>query len=120
MIRACFRMDGGRPCGLSLQGHAYAGPYGHDLVCAGVSALAIATANSFVRLGLPFEVGLGAEDDGSLSITQTGPLDATQALQAQVLWDTLYHALRDMAATYGTRYLSIQTIRLKEVGICSR
>lgn len=120
MIRATFRMIDSQPCGVILKGHAEAGPYGHDLVCAGVSALAIATANSFTRLALPFEVKLDESDDGTLSILQTGPLDAAQAVQARTLWDHFYHALRDMAATYGTRYLSIQTIRLKEVGICSK
>lgn len=120
MIRARFFHADGKLCGVRIQGHAEAGPYGHDLVCAGVSALAIAIANGFCAQDLPYDVAVDDSGDGDFTITQTGPLDATQAIKARVLWDTLYQALRDMAASYGTHYLSIQKTRLKEVGICSK
>lgn len=50
MIRVIFRVrpDGG--CSLAFRGHAGAGPYGADLVCAGVSALAITAAKGAQRL----------------------------------------------------------------------
>lgn len=37
--------------GLTLDGHAGAGPEGHDLVCAGVSALAGALGSAVERMG---------------------------------------------------------------------
>ena len=46
MIKGTFkRNDAGQIVSFTLTGHADAGPYGSDIVCAGVSALAISTVN---------------------------------------------------------------------------
>jgi len=51
MIRATFRLiDDQRVISFKLTGHADAGPYGQDIVCAAVSVLAISTVNGLERV----------------------------------------------------------------------
>ncbi len=51
MIKGSFKRTGsGRIVSFELTGHAEAGPYGSDVVCAAVSALAISTVNGIDAL----------------------------------------------------------------------
>lgn len=46
MIKATFVKNNGLLNGFEVSGHADSGDYGHDIVCAAVSALVICTANA--------------------------------------------------------------------------
>ena len=50
MIYATFERTDKKYNKFTLSGHAESGPYGHDLVCAAVSALTIGTANNLSRI----------------------------------------------------------------------
>ena len=47
MIRVTVYYQDNLPVGLKVKGHAGAGPYGHDLVCAAVSSIIVGGFNSF-------------------------------------------------------------------------
>ena len=67
MIRVRFMTAHGLLSGFSLSGHAGAGEYGQDIVCASVSSAALMTANTITEIiGAAADV---AEDDGYLSVT---------------------------------------------------
>ena len=69
MIRVRFTTAGGLLTGFSLSGHAGAGEYGQDIVCASVSSAALMTANTITEvIGAPADI---ATDDGYLSVTVT-------------------------------------------------
>jgi uncharacterized protein YsxB (DUF464 family) len=63
MIEVVARVRGDRVQAIEVAGHAGAGPHGHDLVCAAVSALVVGFLNSCealcnVRLPAKVEPGL--------------------------------------------------------------
>ena len=76
MIRVRFKTANGLLTGFSLSGHAGAGEYGQDIVCAGVSSAAYMTANTITEI-----VGATANitvDDGLMSLTVTSRIDRCQ------------------------------------------
>ena len=69
MIRVRFKTADGAIIGFSLSGHAGAGEYGKDIVCAAVSSAAYMTANTVTEI-----VGATATitvDDGYMDLTVT-------------------------------------------------
>ena len=67
MIRVRFTTADGLLTGFSLSGHAGAGEYGQDIVCASISSAALMTANTITEvIGAAADI---AEDDGFLSVT---------------------------------------------------
>ncbi|MGI8316008.1 ribosomal-processing cysteine protease Prp [Halobacillus mangrovi] len=50
MIEVKMIRSNGAVNGFEISGHAESGPYGHDLVCAAVSAVSIGTVNAIERL----------------------------------------------------------------------
>ena len=73
-------MADGSLSGFTVSGHAGAGEYGQDIVCAAVSSAAYMTANTVTEiLGLPADI---AVDEGYMSLRVTGALDSCQAVLA--------------------------------------
>ena len=67
MIRATFLRDGDRLVGFECRGHSGYAESGHDIVCAGVSAVLITAANAMQELaGVPLDTRQD-EDTGYLS-----------------------------------------------------
>ena len=69
MIRVRFQTADGLISGFHLSGHAGAGDYGQDIVCAAVSSAAYMTANTVTEI-----VGAAADitvDDGLMELTVT-------------------------------------------------
>ncbi|MGC3164794.1 ribosomal-processing cysteine protease Prp, partial [Enterococcus faecium] len=63
----------------TLSGHADAGPYGSDMVCAGVSALAISTVNGIASIaGFERFVELNEEEGGYLYTEVTSGMTLEQ------------------------------------------
>ena len=76
MIRVRFMTAHGLLSGFSLSGHAGAGEYGQDIVCASVSSAALMTANTITEIiGAAADI---AEDDGYLSVTVQSRIEECQ------------------------------------------
>ena len=76
MIRVRFQTACGQLIGFHLSGHAGAGDYGQDIVCAAVSSAAYMTANTVTEI-----VGAAADitvDDGLMELTVTDRIPACQ------------------------------------------
>ena len=76
MIRVRFQTAGDQLIGFSLSGHAGAGEYGQDIVCAAVSSAAYMTANTITEI-----VGAAADiavDDGRMDLTVTSRIKDCQ------------------------------------------
>jgi len=56
-------------CAFTISGHANSGPYGYDLVCAGVSAVVFGAVNALLEIGQIEPEIEQQEDGGYLSIT---------------------------------------------------
>ncbi|EQD30838.1 protein containing DUF464 [mine drainage metagenome] len=92
MIRAEVRRSGGEIHSLRVRGHADAGPYGHDLVCAAVSAV-VQTAILGLREIDP-DAGPGTIVDGDVDWRGTAGPKGQAILQACVV------GLRDIARSH--------------------
>ena len=95
MIKAEFKFKPGtdeitRVC---ITGHAGQSEYGHDLICAGVSTLTIATIN-----GLEKYVDISPKEvvtEGYIEFS-VETINEKQALQAQALVHSFYMAMLDL------------------------
>ena len=66
MIWICFNQTDTSLCGFVISGHAGAGPFGQDVVCAAVSSAAYMAANTLTDvLSIPADVVV---EDGYLAI----------------------------------------------------
>lgn len=102
MIYAHFDVLDNQYKKFTLSGHAESGPYGHDLVCSAVSALAIGTTNNLTRLALiEPEVDANEEDGGFLEVALPEISDVKQQETAQILLASLYYSLSDIQESYG-------------------
>ena len=76
MIRVRFQTADGLLSGFHLSGHAGAGDYGQDIVCAGVSSAAYMTANTVTEI-----IGATADitvRDGYMQVMLTDKIDDCQ------------------------------------------
>lgn len=98
MIEAhVVRDSGGRVKAFRITGHAGAGEYGNDIVCAAVSILAWATVNGLrQRLGLKPAVRADKRS-GDLECRLPADVPSPLAERAQDLLETMVLALRDVA-----------------------
>ncbi len=55
MIKVVIKLTNEEVTNILIKGHAYSGEPGHDLVCAGVSAVTIGALNSLSEEGLAFK-----------------------------------------------------------------
>ncbi|MDR1012860.1 MAG: ribosomal-processing cysteine protease Prp [Lactobacillales bacterium] len=93
----------------TIQGHALNGEYGNDVVCAGVSALAINAVNSLEFLALTKPIVKINDEVGYLYIEpvkgQTNEHDAC----AQILLESLYLGLMTIEEDYG-KYIKVENV----------
>lgn len=76
MIRVRFQTDRELLTGFHLSGHAGAGEYGQDIVCAAVSSAAYMTANTITEIvGAPADITV---DDGLMALTVTNRIEDCQ------------------------------------------
>lgn len=107
MIYAQFILEQNKIKQFILSGHADSGPYGHDLVCAAASAVAIGTTNNLTRIAfIEPKVETNDEEGGFLEVTLPHELDAKQQEHAEVLLQSLYYSLVDIQESYGD-YISV-------------
>ncbi len=100
MTRCTLYVDlQGRITGFSIKGHAGYAEEGHDIVCAGISALALTCDNALERLvGLKLTERGG--EDGFLEVLLPPALTESQWHDAQLLLEALHLGLESIAQEY--------------------
>ncbi len=104
-----YRSDGSAQ-GFSISGHAEYAAYGHDVVCAGVSALVIGIVNGLIRENVPMQELV--TEDNLIRLMAADMLSAEKAQTARVLLETLFQALGDIKEQYGSSYIDVKTSTL--------
>ncbi|MFD1850154.1 ribosomal-processing cysteine protease Prp [Oceanobacillus bengalensis] len=90
-----------------MTGHADSGPYGYDLVCAGVSAVSIGSVNAVMEL---CDIDLNIEqgtDGGYLRVTIPNSIDSTIMSKVQLLFEGMLISLKSIELEYG-QFIKIQ------------
>ncbi|WP_163970124.1 ribosomal-processing cysteine protease Prp [Oceanobacillus halotolerans] len=93
-----------------LSGHAESGPYGYDLVCAGVSAVTFGAVNAVMELSnanLTIDQG---EDGGYLHVTIPSTISEEQMEKVQLLFEGMLLSLKTIEREYS------QFIKIHEGG----
>ncbi|MGP4071391.1 ribosomal-processing cysteine protease Prp [Piscibacillus sp. B03] len=92
--------------GFELSGHANSGPYGHDLVCAAVSAVSFGAANSIMEIcQIEPEIEQGSEG-GYLKLLLPKRMSDEQWEKAQTLLQGMYVTFQTIERDYH-QYISI-------------
>ncbi|MFO7173955.1 MAG: ribosomal-processing cysteine protease Prp [Bacillota bacterium] len=101
MIRVRIRRNGaGQITEFEVYGHAGAGPYGQDIVCAGVSAVVFTALLGLRQVaGIPHQV-VEREEEGYLRCRLEGGSPPAWE-RAQVILETMLAGLRDIEKDYG-------------------
>jgi len=97
--------DSGTIEAFAVTGHAFYGKPGHDIVCAGVSAVTIGTVNAVERLTgveLPSEMA-----EGLLKVRIPGGIDESQSKDIQLLLESMVVMLQSIEDAYG-RYIALK------------
>lgn len=95
-----FRDEYNKIIDFSLSGHANSGPYGYDLVCAGVSAVTFGAVNAVMELcdtELIIEQG---DTGGFLSVKLSETLQGDQLIKAQLLLEGMLISLKTIERDY--------------------
>ena len=111
MIEATFKRQAtGQIVSFELSGHANSGPYGSDIVCAGVSALAFNTINSIDALaGFTPIVEVDVVDEGYLYLETYDDITDEQSAKSQLLLESLVLGLQGLQEEYAD-FISLKTI----------
>lgn len=90
-----------RIASFTISGHANAGPYGYDIVCAAVSALSIGAVNAVAKL-CNVQLPIQSENQGGYLRCEI-PNDLTESVDhdVQLLIEGMVVALKDIAKEYG-------------------
>lgn len=92
----------------TLSGHAESGPKGHDLVCAGVSAVAFGAVNAITSIcHLDLQIDQ-AKDGGYLSVALPKDMLVEQLNNAQILLKGMLISLETIERSYGDYIKIIQ------------
>lgn len=92
----------------SISGHADSGPYGYDLVCAGVSAVSFGAINAVMELcdtDLSFEQ---ANEGGYLHVSLPDHLHKNEMEKMQLLFESMIISLQMIEQEYG-QFITIQS-----------
>lgn len=101
MIRVTFHKKDHELVSFEMTGHAGFGEYGEDIVCAGVSALAITTVNSIEKLaGYQPIVDVDEVEGGYLYFEVVRDVTKVQAHTTQILLNSLLLGLEDIQSEY--------------------
>ncbi len=110
MIKARFTRDAsGNLVKFKLTGHADAGEYGQDIVCAAVSAVSIGAVNGIEALaGFTPNVDADEVNGGHLQLVVDQELTGEQMHITQILLENLELSMQSIAESYGD-YVQIET-----------
>ncbi|GGB28283.1 ribosomal-processing cysteine protease Prp [Virgibacillus dakarensis] len=94
-----FRL-GEQIAAFEISGHAGSGPYGFDLVCAGVSAVSFGAVNAVLELcQINLEIEQGNEG-GYLHVALPADLDDRLTAKVQLLFAGMIVSLKTIASEY--------------------
>lgn len=100
MIKAVLFRKQGSLRGFEISGHAESGPYGHDLVCAAVSAVSIGTVHAVAKL-CGFEPEIKQRGDGGyLAVTIPDHITGPNREKAEVLLEGMQVSLQSIEQEY--------------------
>ncbi|MFD1429914.1 ribosomal-processing cysteine protease Prp [Lacticaseibacillus mingshuiensis] len=110
MIKARFDRDAsGDIAHFLITGHADSGDFGHDIVCAAVSAVSIGAVNGIESLaGFEPDVQADEVNGGHLDVAFDKTVSGEQHHIAQLLLENLLLSLQSIAEQYGD-YVTITT-----------
>ncbi|CDQ39443.1 MULTISPECIES: ribosomal-processing cysteine protease Prp [Virgibacillus] len=91
-----------------LSGHAESGPYGYDLVCAGVSAVSIGAVNAVMDLCDTDLVIRQGNDGGYLHVTIPTSVSDEKMEKIQLLFEGMLISLSSIEQEY-SKFIKIQT-----------
>ncbi|KRN13486.1 hypothetical protein IV37_GL000209 [Fructilactobacillus fructivorans] len=106
MIKAKFDLNHNLITGFKVTGHADSGEYGHDIVCAAVSALAISSVNGLITVCDvdPF-VKQDEKNGGYLQVKI--PDEHWDDVKAQTLLKSFMNGLKDISKQY-SNYVEVK------------
>ncbi|WP_101844444.1 ribosomal-processing cysteine protease Prp [Halobacillus sp. Marseille-P3879] len=94
-----YRSQGGLS-GFEISGHAESGPYGHDLVCAAVSAVSFGTVNAIISLcDIELDIAQGGEG-GFLHVKLPPHLEQETLSKARLLLEGMLVSLQTIENDY--------------------
>lgn len=91
-----------------ISGHADSGPYGYDLVCAGVSAVSFGAINAVMKLcdtDLAIEQ---ADEGGNLQVSLPSHLHKNEMEKVQLLFESMIISLETIEQEY-SQFITIQS-----------
>lgn len=101
MIQVTVSRDHNNITGFEIAGHADSGPYGYDLVCAGVSAVSFGAINAIEEL-CDIEPHIHQSDDGGyIRVDVPSSLADTQFDNVQILLQGMLVSLKTIEREYG-------------------
>lgn len=111
MIQAQFKRNSSDEIlSFQLTGHAEAGPYGSDVVCAAVSALSINAVNSIEMLaGFEPIVEVDEMEGGFLGMELIRSITPEQQTIAQILLESLLLGLQNIEEEH-TEFIQVEII----------
>lgn len=97
---------------ISIDGHANAGKYGSDIVCAAVSVLAQGVINAMIKALDNRKDFFNLNDEGRIVVNIPNDIDDIQKLKIQTLADVWMINFDDLSKTYSKNI----RLEVKEVG----
>lgn len=108
MIHVTVYRSNNQITAFELSGHADSGPYGFDLVCAGVSAVSIGTVNAVMELcGADLEIEQGNEG-GYLHVTIPNLTSMELMDRVQLLFEGMLISLKSIEVEY-SQFIKIRS-----------
>ncbi|SFD57985.1 hypothetical protein SAMN05216238_102273 [Lentibacillus persicus] len=100
MINVSINRENNQIKQFELSGHAESGPYGYDLVCAGVSAVSFGAVNAVLTLS-ETELKIEQEDEGGfLRVTVPEDIPDETMQKAQLLLEGMLISLKTIEREY--------------------
>ncbi|WP_217586848.1 ribosomal-processing cysteine protease Prp [Lentibacillus saliphilus] len=100
MIHLTVWRSHNRITAFELSGHAESGPYGYDLVCAGVSAVSFGAVNSVISIcGIDLDIEQ-KQDGGFLHVAIPDNLERKVADNVQLLFEGMLVSMETIERDY--------------------
>lgn len=111
MIKAYVDRQKEKITSFTIKGHANSGPHGHDIVCAGVSAVVIGTENAIETLcGVRLIIQQDEIEGGFLKFEIPGDLEETTENNVQLLLEAMVVSIQSIVKQYRP-YIQIRDSR---------
>lgn len=110
MIKIDINRRDGEIVSFEISGHANSGPYGYDIVCAGVSAVSFGAVNAALKLsGIDLNITQG--DGGYLFIKLPTNGSSEQIEKAQLIFEAMVISLETIEREY-EKFVEIREVSL--------